>query len=99
MCCTLICCLREGPRIRGEASPARCPPTRLPAGLTDTWYCTSKVHTSSSPTTQGMASVRPLRSFKACRGDNGADGHLLPFSGPPETPVQSLQMQMARKGP
>lgn len=36
-----------------------------PSGLTDTWYCTSEVHTSSSPTTQGMASVRPFKSFKA----------------------------------
>lgn len=51
----------------GRARPRCHRETRRPApgGLTDTWYCTSDVHTSSSPTTHGMVSVRPCRSFKA----------------------------------
>lgn len=72
LCDKLICCLRDGPQVQGDTKPRR------PTGLTDTWYCTSDVHTSSSPTTHGMASVWPFRSFKACRGDKRADGYFLP---------------------
>lgn len=68
-----------------------------PRGLTDTWYCTSEVHTSSSPTTQGMASVRPFKSFKAWGEDKRADGHSLPLSALPKFQTGSLQMQTPKR--
>jgi hypothetical protein len=34
--------------------------------LTDSWYLMSLVHTCSSPTTQGISSVFPFRSSRAC---------------------------------
>lgn len=79
------------PRFRGEAEP--CPPT----GLTDTWYRTSEVHTSSSPTTHGMASVRPFSSFKAWGEEERSDEHFLRLYSPPKTPRQSLPRWMPRK--
>ena len=55
-----------------------------PAGLTDAWYRTSEVQTSSSPTTHGMASVRPFSSFRAWGEDKRPCEPFLPSCCPPK---------------
>lgn len=43
---------------------------RRAAGLTDSWYLMSLVHTCSSPTTHGTSSVLLFRLFRACNHRN-----------------------------
>lgn len=73
----MLACCRDRPQTPdpGEAGP----PT---TALTDTWYRTSEVHTSSSPTTHGMASVRPFRSFRAWGEERCQKGTSFPLLPP-----------------
>ena len=77
------CCPRPRPRLRSAAKPS------LPTALTDTWYRTSGVHTSSSPTTHGMASVRPFSSFKAWGEDKRSHQRFLALCSLPKPEAES----------
>ena len=83
-------CLRA-PGFRGMAEP------RGPAGLTDSWYCMSEVHTSSSPTTHGMASVWSFSSFRAWGEDRRQREPFLP-SCCPRNPEAGSAKQPRREG-